>query len=120
MKKQSLIKAFFHAFSGLFYFVRRDRNGRIHLLAALLATAAGFYFDISSTEWLFLLICFSMVPCFEMMNYALEKVCDVVHEEHHPLVKIAKDVAAAAVLWAAVISVVIGSIIFIPKIISLL
>ncbi len=120
MKKQSLPTAFYHAFNGLFHFLRRDRNARIHLLAAVLVTAAGFYFHVSSTEWMILLICFAMVPCVEMLNYALENLCDVVHADHHPLIKTAKDVAAAAVLWCAIISLAIGLIIFIPKINMLL
>jgi diacylglycerol kinase len=120
MKKQSLSKAFYYAFSGLFYFLRNDRNGRIHLLACVVVSGAGFYFHVSETEWIFLLLCFALVIGFEMCNHALENLSDVVHIEHHPLIKTVKDVAAAAVLWSAIISVVIALIIFIPKISLLL
>lgn len=120
MKKQSLPQAFSNAFNGLFFFLRCDRNGRIHLAVSVLVSGAGLYFQVSATEWLFLLACFAMVPCFEMMNYALEQVCDVAHPSYHPLIRIAKDVAAAAVLWSALVSVAIGLVIFIPKTIQLL
>jgi diacylglycerol kinase len=120
MKKQSLSNAFYHAFNGLFYFFRSDRNGRIHLLACGVVTVAGFYFHVSATEWTLLLICFALVTCFEMCNHALENLSDVVHAEHHPLIKTVKDVAAAAVLFSAITSVIIALIIFVPKISILL
>lgn len=120
MKKRSLSHAFAHAFRGLLHFVRSDRNGRIHFFAAMAVTVAGLYFHITTGEWISLLTCFAMVIAFEMCNHAIEQVCDVVHAEHHPSIKIAKDVAAAAVLWSAVISAVIGSIVFVPKILALL
>lgn len=120
MKKQSLLSAFRHAFNGLFYFLGHDRNGRIHFGACFLVTLAGFYFRIPVTEWCILLTCFALVVSFEMCNHALENLCNVVHADHHPLIKTVKDVAAAAVLWSAVISVVVGLLIFIPKIISIL
>lgn len=120
MKKQSLGKAFYHAFEGLFSFIRRDRNGGIHLLACVVVSVAGFYFHLSPTEWIFILLCCAIVISFEMCNHALENVCDAVHPDHHPLIKTAKDVGAAAVLWSVIISCIIGLIIFVPKIALLL
>ncbi|MES2330876.1 MAG: diacylglycerol kinase family protein [Bacteroidota bacterium] len=120
MKKQSLLSAFRHAFNGLFYFLRHDRNGKIHFVACFFVTLAGVYFHASPSEWSILLICFSLVISFEMCNHALENLCNVVHADHHPLIKTVKDVAAAAVLWSAIISVIIGLLIFIPKIVSVL
>ncbi|MEO8172754.1 MAG: diacylglycerol kinase family protein [Sediminibacterium sp.] len=119
MKRQSLLSAFRHAGNGLFYFLGHDRNGRIHFITGFLVTLAGFYFHITAIEWCILLICFALVISFEMCNHALENLCNVVHADHHPLIKTVKDVAAAAVLWSAVISVVVGLCIFIPKIISI-
>lgn len=119
-KTQPLSKAFRHAFNGLFYFFRKDRNGKIHLVLAISVVIAGWFFTISTTEWALLLLCISLVIGLEMGNHALEKLADATHPEKHPLVGIAKDVAAAAVLWAAIISVVIGLLIFLPKISSFL
>ena len=101
-------------------FFRFDRNGKLHLLAAVLVTAAGWYFALSAMEWCVLLLCMGLVIGLEMVNYALENLCNLVHNDFHPLVKAVKDVAAAAVLWAAIASAVVGMIIFIPRIIALL
>lgn len=120
MKKQSLIKAFRHAFAGLFYFLLNDRNATIHFISCVLVVFAGLYFSIPVNEWIMLLICFALVISFEICNYAIERLCDVVHAEHHPMIKTAKDVAAAAVLWSAIISAVIGLLIFVPKIYAII
>jgi diacylglycerol kinase len=61
-----------------------------------------------------------MVISFEMMNHALEKLSDAVHPEHHTLIKFSKDVSAAAVLWSTIISILIGIMILLPKLISIL
>jgi diacylglycerol kinase len=120
MKTQPLSAAFRHAFNGMAQFFRFDRNGKLHLLAAVLVSAAGWYFKITAGEWCVLLLCTGLVIGLEMVNYALENLCNLVHNDFHPLIKAVKDVAAAAVLWAAIISAGIGLIIFIPKIIAIL
>ncbi|HVZ25491.1 MAG TPA: diacylglycerol kinase family protein [Sediminibacterium sp.] len=107
-------RAFVYAGRGLLHFIRHDRNGKLHLFAALLVTIGGFYFQIPVAQWTTLLLCFGLVIGLEMCNHALESLCDLVQPEPHPLIKIAKDVAAGAVLWAAIISLVIGLLIFIP------
>jgi undecaprenol kinase/diacylglycerol kinase (ATP) len=120
MKTQRLVKSFRHAFDGIFHFLGQDRNGRIHAGAAVLVFFAGIFFHVNTAEWISLLICFALVIGFEMCNHALENLCDLVHADHHPTIKTVKDVAAAAVLWSAIISVIIGLLIFIPKIIAIL
>lgn len=120
MKVQSLPEAFRHAFNGLAHFFRYDRNGKIHAVLAVAVSAAGCYFSISATEWCILVLCMALVLGLEMLNYAIENLCNLVHSDYHPLIKTVKDVSAAAVLWAAIASVVAGLIIFIPKIISIL
>jgi diacylglycerol kinase len=120
MKTQPLSAAFRHAFNGMAQFFRFDRNGKLHLLAAVLVSAAGWYFKITAGEWCALFLCTGLVIGLEMVNYALENLCNLVHNDFHPLIKAVKDVAAAAVLWAAIISAGIGLIIFIPKITAIL
>lgn len=117
---QPLSKAFRHAFEGLFHFFEKDRNGKIHLAVALLVSGAGIWVQLSAVEWTIVLLCCALVIGLEMCNHALESLCDTVHPEQSPGIKTAKDVAAAAVLWAVLLSVSIGLILFIPKIISLL
>ena len=75
---------------------------------------------ISAYEWLAVLLCTGIVIGFEMMNAAVEKLCDLVQQEYHPIIKAVKDISAAAVLWTSIVSALTGCIIFIPKIIALL
>ncbi|HNP24283.1 MAG TPA: diacylglycerol kinase family protein [Panacibacter sp.] len=118
-KKQSLLHSFGHAFNGMFHFFLKDRNGEIHLFSALLACASGIYFGLSEGEWLAISFCIGLVIALEMVNAAIEQLCNLVHAEYHPIIKKVKDMCAAAVLWAAIMSAVTGCIIFIPKIIQL-
>jgi len=119
-KEPNLLSAFRHAFNGIKQFFITDRNGKLHLAVALIVTAMAFILHVSATEWIILLMCIALVIGLEMINAAIEKLCDLVHKDFHPSIKFIKDVSAAAVLWASIISAVIGSIIFIPKIIVLL
>ncbi|MBV9987020.1 MAG: diacylglycerol kinase family protein [Chitinophagaceae bacterium] len=120
MKIQSIADAFRYAFNGIALFFRHDRNGKIHLLAAVLVTIAAWWLKVSAVEWSILLLCIAVVISLEMLNYAMENLCNLVHSSFHPLVKAVKDVAAAAVLWSAIVSMIIGLIIFAPKIYALL
>jgi diacylglycerol kinase len=119
-KQQKFFKAFVYAWKGIQYFFLYDRNGRIHLGTAIATVMAGFIFKVSGIEWIVLLLCIALVVACEMMNAAIEKLCDVMHKEFHPAIKIIKDISAGAVLFVSIISAAAGLIIFIPKIISLL
>jgi diacylglycerol kinase len=108
---------FIHAAGGISYAFRNEANFRVHVLAMALAVAMGVALQISAMEWLFVAGCCMLVLSMELMNTAIENVCNLVSGEYHPLIKIVKDVAAAAVLVSAIGSSVGGGIIFIPKII---
>ncbi len=114
-KDKSLPKAFLNAFNGLRYFFLHERNGKIQLGISVIVIALATYFQITTMEWVSILLCTGAVLGLEMMNSAVEKLCDLVHTDYHPVIKIIKDVAAASVLWASIISSVIGCIIFLPK-----
>lgn len=118
--QQSLLKSFANAFAGMAYFFANDRNGKIHLAISVIVLATGFTFQIVATEWVAILLCIALVIGLEMLNSALEKLSDLVEPNYHPTIKVIKDVSAAAVVLAAIISVVIGIIIFLPKIMLLL
>lgn len=90
---------------------------RIHYLAAVIVICCGFYFHITKIEWVVLLIVIGIVMGLEMVNTAVEKTVDLVTADIHPFAKIAKDVAAGAVLLFAVIAVIIGAIIFVPYVV---
>jgi diacylglycerol kinase len=114
--RQPLQKNFINAFNGLKYFFKKEQNGKIQAAVAITVLLAGFYLHLSAIEWIFIFLCICAVLVLEMMNSAIEHLCNLVYSEYHPSIKIIKDVAAGAVLFASIVSVVIGLIIFLPKI----
>ena len=119
-KQQTILKAFRNAFNGMRYFFLHERNGKIQLCVAAAVVALAVGLGVSTTDWIAMLLCIAMVLGLEMLNSALEKLSDLVQEDFHPVIKTVKDVAAAAVLFVSLISIVIGCIVFLPKIIQLL
>ncbi len=115
MKK--IVKSFVYAFNGLKLCFASEVNFKIHLLSAIAVLLLGVVFKISNTEWLAVIICIAFVTALEMINTAIEKLCDMVNAAVDPGIKKVKDIAAGAVLVVAVGSLVIGVIIFLPKII---
>lgn len=93
---------------------------KIHCLAVIAVTLAGTLFQITAMEWCICLLLFALVVSLELVNTAVEAVVDLVTEERKPLAKTAKDTAAGAVLFSAIVSVIIGSIIFVPYLLELL
>lgn len=120
MKQQNIFSTFKNAIEGCGYFFKNERNGRIQLVAAIITIGAAIWLKISCMEWIVLLLCIAAVFSLEMINSAMERLCDLVQPGFHPLVKIIKDVAAGAVLIAAIASVIVGAIVFVPKLITLL
>ncbi|WP_110926906.1 diacylglycerol kinase family protein [Bacillus massiliglaciei] len=115
-KRYPLVKSFGFAFAGIFEAVRTERNIRIHLVMLAAVAACGVYFEASRLEWLFILTAAAGTIALELVNSALERVVDLVTADYHPLAKQAKDIAAGAVLIYAIFSIIIGLIIFVPKI----
>lgn len=113
------IRSFGYAFEGMRTLVRDEHNARIHLAATVAAVALGLVFGISRWEWCAVALCIGAVLMAEAMNSAVEALADLVSPEFHPLVKKAKDVAAAGVLFMALASVAVGLIVFIPHLISI-
>jgi diacylglycerol kinase (ATP) len=109
-----VIKSFRYALEGLKYTVVTQRNMRIHFLVALGVLVLSLYLPLSKLEVLLLFVAIILVIFAELINTAIEKVVDMVTEEFHPLAKIAKDVAAGAVLLTAGLAIVIGISIFYP------
>ena len=109
-----IIRSFRYAAQGLRFFFRHERNGQVQGLIAVVVIAAGFFFGVTQTEWLALLTCTGLVISLEMLNSAIERICNLYTTEFHPAIKIIKDVAAAAVLWSALLSFVTGLVIFVP------
>ncbi len=118
-KKDPLIKSFGYAFEGLFTVIKKERNMKIHCMAAILVVLFGIFLGISKTEWIICFLLFGMIMALECVNTAIEAVVDLVTEEIHPKAKLAKDAAAGAVLIAAIFAAIVGLMIFIPKLLLL-
>lgn len=118
MKKE--IKSFRAAFKGLFHLWFNERHGRFHLAASLLALTGGWLLDISKNDWLAVLLCIGLVNGLEALNSALEQTLDQLHPELHPAVGRAKDLAAGAVLIAALCSAAIGLFVYGPPLLEII
>lgn len=118
MKKR--LHSFRYAFQGLGDLFRSQPNARIHATAATAAVCLGFFCQISRLEWAVVTLCIALVLSLEALNTAIEHLTDLVSPDYHPLAGKAKDVAAAAVLLAAMGAAVAGALIFLPKIAALL
>ena len=117
MKRASLFKSFLCAVSGFFAAARHERSMHFHLLATILMVALGIWAGLEKWEWVATAICCAAVISLECANTAIEAVVDLASPEIHPLAKKAKDCAAGAVLAAAVGAVIVGMIIFLPKLV---
>lgn len=108
--------ALIHAANGITHAFRDEVNIRIQVGVMILVVILSILFCISAVEWLFVTGCSMLVLSMELINTAIENVCDLVSKEYHPLIKVIKDVAAGAVLISCIGSAVTGGIIFLPKI----
>lgn len=116
----SFIKGFVYAFNGLVAFFKNERNGQVQLCVAIAVMFAALWLSLSKSEWIVVLFCIAAVLSLEMVNSAIEKICDLMQPGYHPQIKIIKDISAAAVLWMSVLSAIIGVIIFLPKVTAIL
>ncbi len=114
------IKSFGYAFEGLKFAFKYEQNMLAHILATVLVVLFGIIFHISIIEWLFIVLVIGLVIATELINTSIEAAIDLTCPKIHPLAKIAKDTASAAVLVFAITAIIVAIIIFVPKIIALL
>ena len=115
----TLLVAFRYAFAGIRYLLWTQRNAKIHIALGLAAVALGILLRIERGEWLALVLVIALVLVTEGVNTAVEAAVDLASPGYHPLAKIAKDVAAGTVLLAAITSVIVGLIVFLPRLLAL-
>jgi diacylglycerol kinase (ATP) len=108
------LRSFGFAFSGLLTLLLEQHNARLHLLASVAVVVLALVLDVSRGDWLVLLLTIALVWLAEALNSALEYLCDAAVPERNPLIRKAKDVAAAGVLICAAFAVVIAALVFIP------
>ncbi|MFQ5651937.1 MAG: diacylglycerol kinase family protein [bacterium] len=119
-KLRTLLRSFAFAFSGVLTLVQSQANARIHLFFTVAVPLAGYYCGLTRIEWCLLVVAIILVWATEALNTAVEHLADASSPQPHPLVGKAKDLAAGAVLIAAVGSVIIGLLIFGPRILQVL
>lgn len=115
-KSKKLINSFKYAIQGILSSFKTERNMKIHIFIMILVIIAGFILKINKYEWIACILCFAIVISGELFNTAIETVVDMVMPYKNDKAKIAKDIAAGAVLTLAIGAAVIVVIIFVPKI----
>lgn len=109
------IKSIGFAFKGAFLLVKTEASIQIQFVIAIIMTLAGFYWNLSATEWALQCLAIGLVMAIEGLNTAVEKLSDFVHPQKHSKIGFIKDISAGAVFIAAVTAIVVGFIIYYPK-----
>ena len=117
---KSRLQSFRFALNGLRSLLKYEHNSRIHLVAAISVIILGLLLKINLTEWCLLIIVIGMVFITELLNSSLESLADSLKPGWNDMIGKAKDYSAAAVLIAAIISLLVGVIIFVPKLLDLI
>ncbi len=113
------LQTFKHAINGITHVFKNEQNFKIHSIAAILVIIAGFFFSIDKTEWMIIIIAITSVITLELLNSAIEYLCNFVSPDYNNKIKIIKDASAGAVLIAAIGAFILGLVIFVPKFILL-
>ncbi|MGD0753940.1 MAG: diacylglycerol kinase family protein [Bacteroidales bacterium] len=116
---KSRFGSFRFALNGLLSLIKNEHNSRIHILAAILAIIGGIIMKLDHYEWSLLVIVIGLVFLAELLNSSLESLADLVDPEWNEMIRRAKDYSAASVLIAATVALVVGGLIFIPKLLNL-
>ena len=120
MKNKSIDQSFKNAFNGFCQAVADERNMKIHIVVAIMVIILGMLFKLDTPRWMAVIFAIGLVFVCELFNTAIELLTDMVSPEYSKQAKRVKDTSAAAVLVSAVISVIIGTIVFLGPIIDLL
>jgi len=118
MTAKSLLKSFKYAADGITYCLLTQRNMKIHTAAAIAALALAWYFELPATEIIVLILTIAAVMVAEMINTAIETLVDLISPQYHPLAKVAKNIAAGAVLVSSVASIAVGFFLFFHRLIG--
>jgi diacylglycerol kinase (ATP) len=113
------LKSFKFAFSGAYKLITTEHSVMVQFSIAIALNIAGFYFEISKTDWLFQTLAIGLVLSIEGLNTSVEKIADFIHPDFHHKIGFIKDIAAGAVFFAALTAISIGTIIYYPIISAL-
>ncbi len=115
-KNSSFMESFFCAFKGIIYIFKTERNFRFHIMFSVLVLLCSLIFNLSYVELSVILIMIAVVLTLEIINTIIENIMDFLCKDYNLNIKIIKDMASGAVLVSAFISIIVGLLIFIPKI----
>ncbi len=113
------IKSFKYAWNGLRILIKEEHNARIHLFAAIGVFIAGLFFSLSLNEWMAIILSIGLVFSLEIINSSIENIADFISPEKHEMIKKIKDLSASGVFASALTALIIGAIIFVPKILNI-
>ena len=114
------INSWKYSIDGLKYAYTHEQSLLLHITLSVIALIMGIYFNITATQWIFLVIVLSLLMVTELLNTAIEATVDLVTEEYHPMAKVAKDCGSAAALVGTLLASVVGAYVFLPHIIKLI
>ena len=117
---KSRLESFRFALNGLLLLLKNEHNSRIHILAAIIAIVMGIIMKLDHYEWALLIIVIGAVFLTELLNSSIESLGDLIDPEWNELIMRAKDYSAAAVLISAIVAIIVGGLIFIPKFLGLI
>lgn len=120
MNLAKFIRSFGYAFDGLRLSIKVDQNVRFHLIVGILVLLISIFLKVPKAELLFVLFAIFFVVITELINTAIEEMTNLIKKEHSEEARIAKDVAAAAVLLSAIFAVIVGFVVLIPRLLELL
>lgn len=118
--REQFTKSVGHALDGIEYAINHERNIKIQIFIGIVASILGFLLKISVIEWVVVILLIATILALELVNTAIERTVDLVTKDYEELAKAAKDMAAGAVLVVSMFSVIIGILIYLPKIIDVL
>jgi diacylglycerol kinase (ATP) len=122
-KKESFLvgrlKSISYAFKGAYHLIANEASIKVQFAIGIIMTIVGFYFDLSTTEWIIQILVIALIMTIEGINTAIEEIADFIHPEFHKKIGLIKDISAGAVFIFAIAAVIIGLIIYLPKIISI-
>lgn len=110
------IKSVGYAFKGAYQLITTEASVKVQFVIGLIMTVAGFYFGLSPMEWAIQILTIALIMAIEGVNTAIEELADFIHPDHHHKIGLIKDLAAGAVFIVAIAAVIVGAIIYFPKI----
>lgn len=110
------IKSIGYAFKGAYYLISREASVKVQFAIGVIMTIAGFYFELSATEWMIQILVIALIMAIEGLNTAIEEIANFIHPDYHKKIGLIKDISAGAVFIFAIAAVIVGLIIYLPKI----